>query len=383
MNRGGFLYAGRSLGSNVSKIGFTTSSHPESYVIQRFAGLLEIQNIVAVPHARYAEKLVHFAFRDYRIESFRSRELFVDLPPAHEIQATFCWTAELVDCPAQLRAYAQEHGIRLSPDDSNDSDEGDEGDDEQAAAVLVTGARCSKNWDTMGRAYLAKFYGVPWLCDDFLETFGVYPVEAIRFLLQVADPSYVGEELDRHRYPPSMASLARELLQVLGFAHPLDHGYVTAPLKDLRPALASTAYFSDYSNNVKLFYARASGSGDVLASQKSSTSALNHVFGTLGLRLKSKSMGRNEVKGGEDGKKRQRIYVYGGWYLEQSRQSLALPVVGPPGVDLMAQLLKLQLEGSPGLRGRVSDELREYADGVGHKWPELVRSDEGCIIPRA
>jgi hypothetical protein len=381
MNRGGFLYAGRSLGSNVSKIGYTTTSHPESYVIQRFTGLLEIDNIVAVSHARYAEKLVHFAFRDYRIESFRSRELFDDLPPAHEIQTTF--PAELVDCPAQLRAYAQEHGIRLSSNDSNDSDEGDEGDDEQAAAVLVIGARCSKNWDTMGRAYLAKFYGVPWLCDDFLETFGVYLNEAIRFLLQVADRSYVGEEFEAHRYPPSMAAMTRERLQILGVAHPLNHEHVTATLEALRPALASTAYFREYSNSVKLFHARAQAIGDVLASQKLATIALNHVFGKFGVRLRSIMGVREDVAGNKGGKRRLRQRTYLGWYLEQSRQSLALLVVGPPGVDLMAQLLKLQLEGSPSLRGRVSDELREYADGVTHKWPELVRSDEGCIIPRA
>jgi hypothetical protein len=233
---------------------------------------------------------------------------------------------------------------------------------------------------------LAQFYGVPRLSEGFLETFGVYPNRSITFLLQVVDPGYVfdGEEIGRQRYLPLMATIAREILQILGFAHPFDHEHVTPTLEDLRQALASTAYFREYSNNVKLFHARASSNSDVLASQKSVTIALNHIFAAMGLRLKSKLMGRKDIKGGEeDVGKRRRLHVYGGWYLEQSRQSLALPVVGPPGVDLMAQLLKLQLEGSPGLRGRVSDELREYVGRVSFMWPELVRLDEGCIIPRA
>ena len=67
----------------------------------------------------------------------------------------------------------------------------------------------------------------------------------------------------------------------------------------------------------------------MLASQKSATIALNHVFAALGLRLKSQALGRKEVKGGEeDDKKRRRLHVYGGWYLERGHGSRTLPVVG-------------------------------------------------------
>jgi hypothetical protein len=119
----------------------------------------------------------------------------------------------------------------------------------------------------------------------------------------------------------------------------------------------------------------------VLGSQKLATIALNHIFGALGLRLKSQALGRKEVKDGEeDGKKRRRLHVYGGWYLQRGHGSRSLPVAGPPGADLMTQLLKLQLEGSPDMKGRISEELTKHVDGVDFVWPELVRSDEVCMI---
>jgi hypothetical protein len=254
-------------------------------------------------------------------------------------------------------------------------------------------ARVLKNRDVEGEKVqlekykLAKFYGLPRLCEGFLETFGVYPNRNITFLLQVVDPGYSYDEMEigRQRYPPLMSALAEEVLQVLRFAHPLDHEHITPTLDILRPALASTAYFSDYSNNAKLFHARASGNSDVLAFQKSATIALNHVFAALGLRLKSQTLGRKEVKDDkEDGKKRRRLHVYGGWYVERGHGSRTLPVTGPPGSDLMTQLLKLQLEGSPDLKGRISRELREHVDGVDFRWPELVRTEEVCMIqPRS
>lgn len=116
MDRQGFIYAGRSLGSNVVKIGFTTRRDPSAYVVRRYAGLLEIENLMAVSNAPDAERLVHHSYRDYRHKSFRSRELFTNLPPPHEIQETFCWAAQLVNHPEQLREYANLHGILLEGD---------------------------------------------------------------------------------------------------------------------------------------------------------------------------------------------------------------------------------------------------------------------------
>lgn len=182
-----------------------------------------------------------------------------------------------------------------------------------------------------------------------------------------------------------MTAIAKELLEVLGYGHPLDHEHITPTLDGLRQTLASTTYFREYSNNVKLFQGRARGSGSVLNSQKSATSALNHVFGRLGLRLKSQALGRKDLSGeAENNGKRRRLYLYGGWYLERGHGSRTLPVKGPPGSDLMTQLLKLHLEGSPDVKGRISRELREYVDGVDFRWPELVRTEEVCMIqPRS
>jgi hypothetical protein len=67
--------------------------------------------------------------------------------------------------------------------------------------------------------------------------------------------------------------------------------------------------------------------------------------------------------------------VYRDWYLERTPGSKIRPVVGPPGADLMGQLLKLRVEGLPGLKARIFNELRAYLDGVELKWPELVKSD--------
>jgi hypothetical protein len=114
--------------------------------------------------------------------------------------------------------------------------------------------------------------------------------------------------------------------------------------------------------------------GDVLASQKSATNALNHVFKTLGVRLKSRAMGSKDVAGGQqDGIKRPRVYSYGGWYIKRSPRSEILSVTGPPRADLMGQLLKLRVEGSTELKARISDQLKVYLGGVHLTWPELVK----------
>ena len=115
-DRGGFIYAGRALRSDVLKVGFTTRRDPSAYIVRRYAGLLEIENLMAVTDAPNAERLVHFALRDFRHHSYRSRELFVDCPPSHEIQEIFSWAAQLVNHPQQLREFAQLHSILLEGD---------------------------------------------------------------------------------------------------------------------------------------------------------------------------------------------------------------------------------------------------------------------------
>lgn len=116
LDRRGFVYAGRPLASPVLKIGFTTSRDPLSYIQRRYAGLLKLENLMAVSNAPDAERLLHFALKDYRHEGARSRELFKDCPPPHDIQALFCWAAQLVNRDVQLREFADAHGILLEGD---------------------------------------------------------------------------------------------------------------------------------------------------------------------------------------------------------------------------------------------------------------------------
>jgi hypothetical protein len=210
----------------------------------------------------------------------------------------------------------------------------------------------------------------------------VYLVRAILILLQVVDQGYVfdGGEIGRPSYEPFMASIAREILQVLGFAHPLDHEHTPRTLNELRPVLASTAYFREYSVSVKLFQGRMRPNSTVLASQKSATIALNHVIARLGLRLKSIVNVRREALSSGSAKRRTLQQTYLGWYIERRHQSRTLPVMGPPGLDLMGQLLKMQVHGSPELKPRISNDLRAYLDGVEFKWPELVNLDDTCMI---
>lgn len=94
---GGFIYVDRLLRSDVSKIGITTRRDPEAYIIGRFGGLLKIQHLMAVSHARRAKSLVHFALRRYKIKVFRSQEFFLDLPPSEEMQGILFLAAQLVN----------------------------------------------------------------------------------------------------------------------------------------------------------------------------------------------------------------------------------------------------------------------------------------------
>jgi hypothetical protein len=78
MDRGGFIYAASPLGSPILKVGLTTCRDPIAYIIRRYAGVLNVENLMAVTDAANAERLAHFALRDFRHTSFRSRELFVN-----------------------------------------------------------------------------------------------------------------------------------------------------------------------------------------------------------------------------------------------------------------------------------------------------------------
>ncbi|GAQ93483.1 hypothetical protein KFL_015690010, partial [Klebsormidium nitens] len=182
-------------------------------------------------------------------------------------------------------------------------------------------------------------------------------------------------------YGRQKKDMAKELLEVLGFPHPLAHEHVTRTLAELREELAATSYFRDYSEIVKLFSARALPSEDVLAEQKSATIALNHVFSELGLQLEAVQTGRSPRTA--EGRRGPR--VYGGWKLQRKPKTRTRPVDGPVGVDLMAQLLKLRFKDSRALKSRIIPAaLREYVDGVPFRWLAMVTQNEECqIVVRA
>ncbi|GAQ93142.1 hypothetical protein KFL_013210020 [Klebsormidium nitens] len=209
---------------------------------------------------------------------------------------------------------------------------------------------------------LARFYCVRHLDANFIRIFGPYKISAVEFVLQVVDPRYEFDttEIGRHRYPRQKSDIARELLTTLGFPHPLFHEHVTGTLEELRGVLAATTYFRDYSETVKLFQKRARGNENVLAEQKSATIALNHVFSELGLQLEATQIGRAPRSVDKKGRARE----YGGWKLLRTPRSRERPVVGPVGVDLMAQLLKLRIQDSVALRARIPVALREYLERV-------------------
>jgi hypothetical protein len=219
------------------------------------------------------------------------------------------------------------------------------------------------------RFLLTRFYGLSRLDEKFLGIFGGYPLESLTFLHQVVDPSFNHDfaEVGRTSFPPLMAEIARELMSVLvtpiwsiGIAHPLDYEHVTPAFATIRSALMSTVYFRDYARNVLLFDSRAR-STRVLKDQKSATHALNHVMIKMGLRVTAVKLGR-ETKADEATKKRGRRY--GGWRLQNEPTSKSMPVVGPPGVMYMAQLLKLRVRSSRRLEMRISHALRAFLDNV-------------------
>jgi hypothetical protein len=109
------------------------------------------------------------------------------------------------------------------------------------------------------RFILTRFYGLSRLDENFLGIFGGYPLESLTFLHQVVDPSFDHDfaEVGRTSFPPLIAEIARELMSVLGFAHPLDYEHVTPAFATIRSALMSTVYFRDYARNVLLFDSRA------------------------------------------------------------------------------------------------------------------------------
>jgi hypothetical protein len=116
VDRGGFVYLGRSIGSPIVKVGFTTRRDPDSYIRRRYAGMMELENLIAVSDAPNAERLCHFRLKAFRYMSFNSRELFVDTPSPDEIQKLFQWAATLVNHPTELREYATIHNILLEGD---------------------------------------------------------------------------------------------------------------------------------------------------------------------------------------------------------------------------------------------------------------------------
>jgi hypothetical protein len=116
IDRGGFIYSGRPVGSPITKVGFPTRRDPEAYIKLRYAGIIQLENLMAVTNAPNAERLCHHILKPFRYQSFQSKELFYNAPPPHEIQSIFSWAAALVNRPDQLREYASIHNITLEGD---------------------------------------------------------------------------------------------------------------------------------------------------------------------------------------------------------------------------------------------------------------------------
>lgn len=112
-SRGGFLYAGRLLmGSDVTKIGYTTSRNPAAYVRRRYAGILVPEALIMVMHAPNAERIVHDMFAEYRHEGEAGRELFVGLC-WERIQAAFEFAATVVANEERMITYFSRCGLLL------------------------------------------------------------------------------------------------------------------------------------------------------------------------------------------------------------------------------------------------------------------------------
>jgi hypothetical protein len=50
IDRGGFIYSGRPVGSPITKVGFTRRD-PEAYIKLRYAGIVQLENLMAVTNA--------------------------------------------------------------------------------------------------------------------------------------------------------------------------------------------------------------------------------------------------------------------------------------------------------------------------------------------
>ena len=113
ISRAGFLYAGRLLlGSDVVKIGYTTSRDPAAYVRGRYAGMLDIEALMSVAHAPNAERVVHDIFAAHRHRGDAGRELFVGLT-WDRIQAGFDSAARVVASEERMIEYFYQHGLTL------------------------------------------------------------------------------------------------------------------------------------------------------------------------------------------------------------------------------------------------------------------------------
>lgn len=111
--RAGFLYAGRLLlGSDVTKIGYTTSRDPAAYVRRRYAGIVDLEALMSVAHAPHAEKIVHKLFAGHRHHGGAGRELFVGLS-WERIQSAFELAARVVANEERMVAYFHRHGLAL------------------------------------------------------------------------------------------------------------------------------------------------------------------------------------------------------------------------------------------------------------------------------
>lgn len=66
----------------------TTQPDPGAYVRRRYAGLLELENVMAVENAATVERLVHKMLGKHRIRDGQGRELFYGLD-CREVQEAF------------------------------------------------------------------------------------------------------------------------------------------------------------------------------------------------------------------------------------------------------------------------------------------------------
>ena len=112
-SRPGFLYCGRVLlQSKVSKIGLTTSRDPAAYVRRRYAGILDLENLIQLIDCDNGEKVVHNIFKDFRYRKDRSRELFYSLNPL-DVQEAFQYAASLVTNQQALAEYFAQNGLEM------------------------------------------------------------------------------------------------------------------------------------------------------------------------------------------------------------------------------------------------------------------------------